>query len=82
VIVGLLLTLGIRSILTLRLVASLLLALTVGKAVVQDTQTVADNLVYVLIVYVLLVNADHDLWTIERLWQAWRNSEVTPSSKH
>lgn len=61
--------LGLCTTLGLTLIGVLLLALTAGKAMVQDTETVAHNLVYVLLVFELLTRAEHNCLALDRVWQ-------------
>ena len=67
VTVGALLILGLFNVLALVLAGLLLLALTFGKTAVNDSTTVAGNLSYVLIDFVLLWLADHNGYSIDRL---------------
>lgn len=65
---GLLLALGIATRLTLSGLGLLLVALVGGKAIVQDADTVAHNLIYAVLVYILLTRAEHDAFAVDRLW--------------
>src|SRR6266536_2054988 len=67
VTVGALLILGLFTQLALVLAGLLLMALTFGKTAVTDSATVADNLSYILIAFVLLWLSDHNGYSIDRL---------------
>jgi thiosulfate dehydrogenase [quinone] large subunit len=64
---GALLVLGLFNRVALVLVGLLLMALTFGKVVTNDSATVAGNLVYVLIVFALLWLADYNGYSVDRL---------------
>jgi thiosulfate dehydrogenase [quinone] large subunit len=67
VTVGALLILGLFTRLALVLAGLLLMALTFGKTAVSDSATVAGNLSYILIAFVLLWLSDHNGYSIDRL---------------
>jgi thiosulfate dehydrogenase (quinone) large subunit len=67
VTVGALLVLGLFNVIALVLAGLLLMVLTFGKVVENDSATVADNLSYVLIYFVLLWLADYNGYSIDRL---------------
>ncbi len=66
VVVGALLVLGLFNVMALVLAGLLLIGLTFGMTVVNETSTVAHNLSYVLINFVLLWFADHNGYSIDR----------------
>ncbi len=67
VAVGALLILGLFNVIALVLAGLLLIGLTFGMTVVNETATVAGNLSYVLISFVLLWLADHNGYSLDRL---------------
>jgi thiosulfate dehydrogenase (quinone) large subunit len=67
VTVGAMLILGLFTQLALVLAGLLLMALTFGKTAVNDSATVAGNLSYILVAFVLLWLSDHDGYSIDRL---------------
>ena len=72
VAVGALLVLGLFNVIALVIAGLLLMVLTFGKAAVNDSATVAGNLSYVLIIFVLLWLADYNGYSIDRM----RDKEV------
>ena len=66
VTVGALLVLGLFNMIALALAGLLLMVLTFRKAAVNDGATVAGNLSYVLIIFVLLWFADCNSYSIDR----------------
>lgn len=69
VTVGAFLLLGLFNSLALIAAGLLLMTLTFGKTAVNDSATVAGNLVYVLINFVLLWLADYNGYSIDRMRQ-------------
>ncbi len=69
VVLGVLLVAGVFTLEALIALGALLIALTVGKAVLQDTDTVAHNLIFVAIVHGMLVRVREDRWGIDWLWR-------------
>lgn len=67
VTIGTLLILGLFNVLALILAGLLLMALTFGKTAVNDSATVAGNLSYILINFVLLWLADYNSYSIDRV---------------
>ena len=67
VTIGALLVLGLFDVVALVLAGLLLMALTFGKVVENDSATVAHNLIYVLINFVLLSFADYNGYSVDRL---------------
>ncbi len=67
VTIGMLLILGLFNVLALILAGLLLMALTFGKTAVNDSATVAGNLSYILINFVLLSLADYNSYSSDRL---------------
>jgi|SRR5918994_2073557 thiosulfate dehydrogenase [quinone] large subunit len=67
VTVGALLVLGLFNVIALGLAGFLLMALTFGKVLVNDAETVAHNLLYILINFVLLWLADSNAYSTDRL---------------
>lgn len=72
VTVGALLVLGLFNVVALVIAGLLLMVLTFGKTAVNDSATVAGNLSYVLIIFVLLWLANYNGYSIDRI----RNREV------
>jgi thiosulfate dehydrogenase [quinone] large subunit len=66
VTVGTLLVLGLFNVIALVIAGLLLMVLTFGKTAVNDSATVAGNLSYVLIIFVLLWLADYNAYSIDR----------------
>jgi thiosulfate dehydrogenase (quinone) large subunit len=67
VTVGALLILGLFNVVALVIAGLLLMVLTFGKTAVNDSATVAGNLSYVLIIFVLLWLADYNGYSIDRM---------------
>jgi uncharacterized membrane protein YphA (DoxX/SURF4 family) len=67
VTVGALLILGLFNVIALIIAGLLLMALTFGKTAVNDSATVAGNLSYVLIIFVLLWLAGYNGYSIDRM---------------
>jgi thiosulfate dehydrogenase (quinone) large subunit len=67
VLIGVLLVLGLFNSITLVLSGLLLMALTFGMVMLGDTPTVANNLLYVLINFVLLYLADQNNYSADRI---------------
>src|ERR687884_2080293 len=67
VLVGVLILLGLFNSIALVLSGLLLAALTFGMVILGDTPTVAHNLQYVLINFVLLSFADYNGYSVDRL---------------
>jgi thiosulfate dehydrogenase [quinone] large subunit len=67
VLIGVLLVLGLFNSITLVLSGLLLMALTFGMVILGDTPTVANNLLYVLINFVLLYLADQNNYSADRI---------------
>lgn len=67
VAVGALLIFGLFNVMALVLAGLLLIGLTFGMTLVNETATVAGNLSYVLITFVLLWLAEHNGYSIDRL---------------
>lgn len=67
VTLGALLVLGLTNSIVLVLTGLLLMALTFGKVVENDSATVAHNLIYVLITFVLLNFANHNHYSVDGL---------------
>ena len=67
VLVGILLVLGLFNSITLVLSGFLLMALTFGMVILGDTPTVANNLLYVLINFVLLYLAEQNNYSVDRV---------------
>jgi thiosulfate dehydrogenase [quinone] large subunit len=65
--VGALLILGLLNRFALILAGLLLMALTFGKTAASDSATVAGNLSYALVIFVLLWLSDHNGYSIDRL---------------
>ena len=65
--VGALLILGLMNVIALFIAGLLLMVLTFGKTAVNDSATVAGNLSYVLINFVLLWLADYNGYSIDRM---------------
>lgn len=74
--IGLCVALGMGTVVTLPALGALLLALTVGKAVIGDTRVVAENLTFMLVVYLLLVRTECNRWSVDQLWRAAVDSPV------
>ncbi len=66
---GLLVVFGVFTTAALVLLGLLLIALNSGMVIVQESDTVAHNLIYSLIVYVLLGSAGHNGWAVARFWR-------------
>lgn len=62
---GVLLVLGLFNVLALALTGVLVLALTFGAVVEPRPPTVADNLLYALVVFVLLWTSDHNVYALD-----------------
>jgi thiosulfate dehydrogenase [quinone] large subunit len=73
VTVGALLILGLFNAIALVIAGLLLMVLTFGKTAVNDSATVAGNLSYVLIIFVLLWLAGYNDYSIDRM----RHSKVS-----
>lgn len=67
VLIGVLLVLGLFNSITLVLAGLLLMALTFGMVILGDTPTVANNLLYVLINFVLLYLAAQNTYSVDRM---------------
>ncbi len=67
VAVGALLVLGLFNVIALVLAGLLLIGLTFGMTVISEIATIAHNLSYVLINFVLLWLADHNGYSVDRL---------------
>ncbi len=67
VAVGVLLALGLFNGIALVIAGFLLMVLTFGKTAVNDSATVAGNLSYVLIIFVLLWLVDYNGYSIDRI---------------
>jgi thiosulfate dehydrogenase [quinone] large subunit len=67
VLIGVLLVLGLFNSIALMLSGLLLIALTFGMVILGDTPTVANNLLYVLINFVLLYLAEQNNYSVDRI---------------
>jgi len=67
VLIGVLLVLGLFNSIALVLSGLLLIALTFGMVILGDTATVANNLLYVLINFVLLYLAEQNNYSVDRM---------------
>jgi thiosulfate dehydrogenase (quinone) large subunit len=71
VLVGVLILLGLFNSIALVLSSLLLIALTFGMVMLGDTPTVANNLLYVLINFVLLYLAEQNGYSVDRIRRRW-----------
>jgi thiosulfate dehydrogenase [quinone] large subunit len=62
---GALLAIGAFTVETLAVTGLLLIALTTGNAIVHQTDVVAQDLIYVVIVYLLLARVDENRWSVD-----------------
>jgi thiosulfate dehydrogenase [quinone] large subunit len=67
VLIGVLLVLGLFNSIALVISGLLLIALTFGMVILGDTATVANNLLYVLINFVLLYLAEQNDYSVDRM---------------
>ena len=67
VLIGVLFVLGLFNSIALVLSGLLLIALTFGMVILGDTPTVANNLLYVLINFVLLYLAEQNNYSVDRM---------------
>ncbi|MBZ5553277.1 MAG: DoxX family membrane protein [Acidobacteriia bacterium] len=68
-LVGVLLTFGLFTLLALTLAGLLMIALTFGMALLGQAPVVAQNLTYVLAIFVLLWTAENNGYSLDRLRQ-------------
>jgi thiosulfate dehydrogenase [quinone] large subunit len=67
VLIGVFLIVGLFNSIALVLSGLLLIALTFGMVILGDTPTVANNLLYVLINFVLLYLAERNIYSVDRI---------------
>ncbi len=66
VAIGALLVLGLFNVATLTLAGLLMLALTFGAVMLPDPPTVAQNVTFALVIFVLLWSAEHNAYSLGR----------------
>ncbi len=66
VAIGALLVLGLFNVATLTFAGLLMLALTFGAVVLADPPTVAQNVTFALVIFVLLWSAEHNAYSLGR----------------
>lgn len=66
VAIGALLVLGLFNVTTLTLAGLLMLALTFGAVMLPDPPTVAQNVTFALVIFVLLWSAEHNAYSLGR----------------